>query len=263
MAPNTARRAATCSCRQSCSPSWREFSAWTRGLSRGADKLGDMVPSTKLSREQLDELKAIDSPTIANAIEYFAVRPRVSGYCGSNVRCLTPEAGFMLGYAVTCRGDSTTEDKDRREHTELYRAIAAEQPLPAVVVIGDDGDPSRIHLSCHAGEMMATTMKRVGAVGLVTNGGLRDIREINALGGFHYFGRGLVVAHGRPSIYDVGAPVEIDGMQVRPGDLLHGDENGITIIPSDVADQVAAKAREHRDMEQARLREINSNDFLR
>ena len=215
-----------------------------------------------LTQQQLDGLRAIDSPTIANAIEYFGVRPRVAGYCGSNVRCLVPDAGpTMLGYAVTCKGDSTTEDKDRREHTELYRAIAALQPLPAVVVIGDDGDRSRIHLSCHAGEMMATTMKRVGAVGLVTDGGLRDIREITALGGFHYFGRGLVVAHGRPCIYDIGATVTIDGMEVRPGDLLHGDENGITVIPAEIADQVAAKANEHREMEQNRLREILGPDF--
>jgi 4-hydroxy-4-methyl-2-oxoglutarate aldolase len=214
-----------------------------------------------LTPEQLEQLRAIDSPTIANAIEYFLVRPRVAGYCGANVRCLVPAGGSMLGYAVTCKGDSTTEDKDRREHTELYRAIAAVQPLPAVVVIGDDGDPSKIQLSCHAGEMMATTMKRVGAVGLVTNGGLRDVVEIKALGGFHYFGRGLVVAHGRPSIYDVGATVNIDGMQVQPGDLLHGDENGITVIPAEIADQVAAKALEHRDMEQKRLQEILSADF--
>ncbi|HEY1297094.1 MAG TPA: RraA family protein [Chloroflexota bacterium] len=220
-----------------------------------------MAANVQLTSEQLDELRAIDSPTIANAIEYFTVRPRVSGYCGSNVRCLTPDAGFMLGYAVTCKGDSTTEDKDRREHTELYRAIYARQPLPAVVVIGDDGDPSRLHLACHAGEMMATTMKRVGAVGLVTNGGLRDIREITALGGFHYYGRGLVVAHGRPSIYDVGATVNIDGMEVRPGDLLHGDENGITVIPAEIADKVAAKAREHRAMEEERLAEILAESF--
>jgi 4-hydroxy-4-methyl-2-oxoglutarate aldolase len=214
-----------------------------------------------LTPEELAALRAIDSPTIANAIEYFSVRPRVAGYCGTNVRNLTPEAGVMLGYAVTCRGDSTTEDKDRREHTELYRAILAQQPLPAVVVIGDDGDASRIHLSCHAGEMMATTMKRVGAVGLVTDGGLRDIREINALGGFHYYGRGLVVAHGRPCIYDVGATVNIDGMEVRPGDLLHGDENGITIIPAEIAAQVAARAIEHREMEHQRLQEILGPEF--
>src|SRR6478752_4043757 len=174
----------------------------------------------QLTAEQLDELRAIDSPTIANAIEYFSIRPRVAGYCGSNVRCLTPDAGFMLGYAVTCKGDSTTEDKDRREHADLYRAIYAMQPLPAVVVIGDDGDPGRLDLSCHAGEMMATTMKRVGALGLVTNGGLRDIKEVTSLGEFQYFGRGLVVAHGQPCIYDVGATVNICGMEVHPGDLL-------------------------------------------
>jgi 4-hydroxy-4-methyl-2-oxoglutarate aldolase len=220
-----------------------------------------MAMTAKLSPEQLAELRAIDSPTIANAIEYFSVRPRVSGYCGTGVQCLTPGVGTMLGYAVTCKGDSTTEDRDRREHTSLYRAIAAIQPLPAVVVIGDDGDPSKLHLSCHAGEMMATTMKRVGAVGLVTNGGLRDIREINALGGFAYFGRGLVVAHGRPCIYDIGATVNIDGMEVHPGDLLHGDENGVVVIPAEIAADVAAKALEHRDMEQRRLAEILSPDF--
>jgi 4-hydroxy-4-methyl-2-oxoglutarate aldolase len=213
-----------------------------------------------LSTAELDALRAIDSPTIANAIEYFKVRPRISGYCGTNVRCLTPTAGVMLGYAVTCKGDSTTEDKDRREHTELYRAIAA-QAVPVVVVIGNDGDPGMIHLSCHAGEMMATTMKRVGAVGLVTDGGLRDIREIEALGGFAYYGRGLVVAHGRPSIYDIGATVTIDGMEVRPGDLLHGDENGITLIPAEIASKVAAQAQAHRDMEQRRLQEINGPEF--
>ena len=217
----------------------------------------------RLTPQQLDELRAIDSPTIANAIEEFKVRPRVNGYAGATLRCLIPGLGTMLGYAVTCKGDSTTEGKQRREHTELYRAINAVQPLPAVVVIGDDGDPGRLDLSCHAGEMMATTMKRVGAVGLVTDGGLRDIKEVTALEGFHYFGRGLVVAHGQPCIYDVGATVTICGMEVHPGDLLHGDENGITVVPAQIAAEVVAKALEVREHEQGRLREILGPDFHR
>ncbi len=214
-----------------------------------------------LTPAQLDALRAIDSPTIANAIEHFKVRTRVSGYCGAEIRGLIPGLGSMLGYAVTCHGDSTTESKDRREHTDLYRAIATMQPLPVVVVIGNDGEPDKINLSCHAGEMMATTMKRVGAVGLVTDGGLRDVREVTALGGFSYFARGLVVAHGQPSIYDVGATVNIAGMEVHPGDLLHGDDNGITVIPAAIADKVAEQALAVRDMEHKRLQEILGPDF--
>ena len=106
-------------------------------------------------------------------------------------------------------------------------------------------------------------MKRVGAVGLVTDGGLRDIKEVTALEGFHYFGRGLVVAHGQPCIYDVGATVTICGMEVHPGDLLHGDENGITVVPAQIAAEVVAKALEVREHEQGRLKEILGPDFHR
>lgn len=215
----------------------------------------------RLTKEQLAELQAIDSPTIANAIEHFNVRGRVEGYVGYDVRCLIPGLGSMVGYAVTCKGDSTTEAKKiPREHQKLYEAIAA-SPKPAIVVIQDDGR-DRLH-SCHAGEMMATTMKRVGAIGVVTDGGLRDIAEVRALGGFHYFGAGLVVAHGNPLIYDVGAEVTISGVKIRPGDLLHGDENGITVIPEEIAAEVAAQAMKVREMEQSRLKEILSPDFLK
>ena len=215
----------------------------------------------RLTEEQLAELRAIDSPTVANAIEHFNVRGRVQGYVGYDVRCLIPGLGTMLGFAVTCKGDSTTEGrKVERAHQQLYEAIAA-SPRPAVVVIQDDGR-HRLH-SCHAGEMMATTMKRVGAVGLVTDGGLRDIREVTDLGSFHYFGAGLVVAHGNPLIYDVGAEVTISGVKIRPGDLLHGDENGITVIPEEVAAEVAAQAMKVRETEQKRLAEILSPEFLK
>jgi regulator of RNase E activity RraA len=215
----------------------------------------------RLTDQQLAELRAIDSPTIANAIEPFNVRGRVQGYVGYDVRCLIPGLGTMLGYAVTCKGDSTTEGKNvPREHQKLYEAIAA-SPRPAIVVIQDDGR-DRVH-SCHAGEMMCTTMKRVGAIGLVSDGGLRDIHEVKALGGFHYFGAGLVVAHGNPQIYDVGDEVTISGVKIRPGDLLHGDENGITVIPEEIAAEVAAAAMQVRESEQKRLAEILSPEFLK
>src|SRR5439155_26473501 len=91
----------------------------------------------RLTEEQLSELRAIDSPTIANAIEPFKARGRVNGYVGYDVRCLTPGLGTMLGYAVTCKGDSTSEGRQfEREHQKLY-AVIAESPRPTVGDIHD------------------------------------------------------------------------------------------------------------------------------
>ena len=214
-----------------------------------------------LTVEQFEAIRAIDSPTIANAIEPFNVRPHASGYVGHDIRCLVPGLGTMLGYAVTCTADSRTEWRRREDSSflDLCRVVQA-APKPAVVVIQDVGqDRDR---SCHVGEVMATTFKRLGAVGVVTDGGLRDIVEVRELGDFHYYGAGLVVAHGRPMILDVNVEVTISGMPVTPGALLHGDENGIVHIPDEIADQVVAEAGRIREYEAERLRVVNSPDFM-
>src|SRR3954447_121552 len=221
-------------------------------LAPGAHRSGGRVP---LSAEQLDALRRIDSPTIANAIEVFSVRPRVQGFAGWHLRCGFPELGSMVGYAVTCTADSTTEHRPKeRGLLRLWAALEA-APKPAVLVIKDVG-PERSR-SCHMGEVMATTAKALGAVGCVSDGGLRDVVEVRALGGFHYFCPGLVVSHGNPVICDVNVPVVLDGMAVAPGDLLHGDVNGILVIPAGIADRVAARAEEVRTAERVVL------DFVR
>ena len=192
-----------------------------------------------LSPEQITALRRIDSPSIANAIETFELRPRVSGYVGYDIRCIFPELPPMVGYAVTCTVDSTTEGRVGIGFQELY-SVLEDAPKPAVVVMQDVGN-DRLH-SCHAGEVMSTTMKRLGAVGILTDGGLRDVREVGALGGFHYFCAGLVVSHGNPLCVSVNEEVTISGMTVRPGDLLHGDVNGVVLIPDACAADVAEAA---------------------
>ncbi|MFN8516842.1 MAG: RraA family protein [Thermomicrobiales bacterium] len=192
-----------------------------------------------LTHEQLDALKRIDSPTIANAIETFKVRPRVAGYVGMDIKCIYPDLPPMVGYAVTCTVDSTTEGREGISFNELYKALE-DAPKPAVVVLKDAGQDNR--LSCHVGEVMATTMRRLGAVGVVTDGGLRDVKEVASLGGFQYFCRGFVVSHGDLVCVSVGDTVTISGMVVRSGDLLHGDVNGVVHIPDECAAEVAAAA---------------------
>src|SRR6266542_599434 len=100
-----------------------------------------------LTGAQLDALRAIDSPTVANAIERFAIRPRCEGYAGHDLRCAFPRLGTMLGYAVTCTADTTTEGRTREGGLlPLWEALDA-APKPAVLVMKDIGpDPRR---GCH------------------------------------------------------------------------------------------------------------------
>lgn len=200
----------------------------------------------RLTAEQLDALRRIDSPTVSNAIERLQVRPRLEGFAGWELRCAFPELGTTLGYAVTCTADSTTASRiDAQGQLRLWDAIER-APKPSVLVIKDIG-PERSR-SCHMGEVMATTAKALGAVGCVSDGGLRDVMEVRAQG-FQYFCPGFVVSHGNAVICDINVEVTLAGLAVRPGDLLHGDVNGILVVPESVADRVADEAERVREAE--------------
>ncbi len=212
-----------------------------------------------LTPGQLAVLAAIDSPTVANAIERFRVRRRIDGYADRDLRCAFPQLGTMVGYAVTCTADSTTEGRsDGAGLIGLWAALEA-APKPAVLVIKDVGpDPRK---GCHMGEIMATIAKALGAVGCVSDGGLRDVREVEALGGFQYFCPGFVVSHGQPVILDVDVPVTVHGLSIEPGTLLHGDVNGLLAVPEAIAGEVAAACDAVRAEERALLDLITAPGF--
>jgi regulator of RNase E activity RraA len=214
---------------------------------------------TTLTPEQLAELRAMDSPTVANAIEAFRVRDDTQGFLGMDVPCHTPEFGVMLGYAVTATANSMApaRARDRKGHFRLFEAVAA-APKPSVLVIKDVG-PRRTH-ACFLGDVIATITKRLGAIGIVTDGGVRDLAGVTPLG-YHVFAAGFVVAHGTFNIEEVGIPVEISGTTVRPGDLIHGDASGVTIVPLEIADKVYAECLKVRERE-AGLRDFaTARDF--
>jgi regulator of RNase E activity RraA len=212
-----------------------------------------------LTAEQLDELRSMDSPTLANAIETFKVRDDTEGFLGLDIKCFTPEFGVMLGYAVTATSDSTTpgRTRSRQGHVRLFEAIAA-SPKPAVVVIKGIG-PKPTH-GCFHGDVLATISRRLGAVGIVTDGGVRDLEGIRPLR-YHVFAAGLVVAHGTFNIVDVGAPVELSGVRIQPGDLIHGDPSGVTTIPTAIADRVYGECLALRAREAALRDYAHSRDF--
>jgi regulator of RNase E activity RraA len=216
-----------------------------------------MLPS--LNNEQLSALREIDTPTICNAIERFNVRGRVEGFLGMDIRCLLPELGSMVGYAVTATVDSTTPGAKQADGAwRAWVEAMAAAPKPVVLAFEDVGPQPR--KSAHFGEMMATLSKRLGVVGLVTNGGVRDILEVKRLG-LHYFAAGLVPSHGSPRLLEINVPVTLDGVRIEPGDLLHGDINGVTTIPLAIAAQVIEAAHQVRHDEAEWLTFLTGPEF--
>jgi 4-hydroxy-4-methyl-2-oxoglutarate aldolase len=211
-----------------------------------------------LTDERLAFLRSVDSPTMANAIEVFKVRDRTEGFVGGAIRCLFPDLGVMVGQALTVTvGNEPGEVASRDGYWRMWQTLE-QMPGPVVIVMQDvSGKPSRC---AYAGEVMATLAQRLGAVGMVTDGGYRDVDEVHALG-MHYFAAYHVVSHGNFSIVDVGVPVELDGQRIETGDILHGDVNGIVVIPAAVLDGLPEVVGEIRDRERRVMEFIRGDSF--
>lgn len=213
----------------------------------------------RLKEDRLTYLKSIDSPTLSNAIEDLNVRPRHEGFAPDTVRCLFPELGRMCGYAVTAQVETVSQMSplDRGAFVDLFRAVHASSK-PAVVVLQEIGGAHE--LSAHCGEVMATIFTRLGAVGLVTDSSVRDIPEVRAMG-MHYFARGAVASHAYFHIVRVNVPVHIDGFVVRPGDILHGDENGVISIPDCSVEDLRNAVEDVRARERKLMDYVRSAEF--
>ena len=218
----------------------------------------DLPNVTSISAKDLAFLKGVDSPTIANAIEPFKVRDRTEGFIGGEVRALFPEMPPMVGVALTVTMTNTSGAIAGRENWfRMYEALAA-LPAPSVLTVQDvSGAPTRVAL---AGEVMATLAMRLGAVGMVTDGGVRDVHEVRQLG-FAYFSRYVVVSHGNFDIVDIGTPISLDGQEIKTGDILHGDANGVVIVPREVLDGLPDAVQEVRTRERATMDFINSPEY--
>jgi regulator of RNase E activity RraA len=188
---------------------------------------------TAISQETLEKLRRFDTPTICNAIELFDVRPYNAGFMDKCIRAVYPDLPPMVGFATT----ATQRAADPPRGGESYGSLAGQVERfgeiegPPVVVLQDLDAPP---LAAAFGEIMCTTYHAFGAVGLVTNGPGRDLAQVRALD-MPVFTGGAVCSHGYFYLIDFNVPVYVGGLTVYPNDLLHGDLNGVTTVPREIA----------------------------
>jgi len=196
---------------------------------------------TPLTPGTLEALRRLDACTLANAIETFQLRLRNEGFASGEARCLFPQLPPMAGYAVTVkiRGASPpTGAGTYLERTDWWDYIQS-VPGPRVVVVQDIS--TLPGLGALLGEVHVNILKALGCVGAVTNGAVRDIPAVAALG-FPLFAGSLSVSHSYVHLVEIGTPVEIGGLTIRSGDLLHGDVHGIQSVPAEIAAEIPAVA---------------------
>ncbi|HXF63449.1 MAG TPA: RraA family protein [Caldilineaceae bacterium] len=190
-----------------------------------------------LSSEVLDKLRTFDTPTICNIIELFEVRPRNTGYMDARIKAAFPEMPPMVGFAATATFRSAAPPRGGDGYASIQEQVErfGELSGPAVVVFQDLDEPSA---GATFGEVMCTTYQAFGAVGLITSGTGRDLAQVRALN-FPVFTNGTICSHGYNHIPQIHIPVQVGGVTIYPDDLLHGDCNGVTTIPVDIAAEVA------------------------
>lgn len=219
-----------------------------------------MKTNTGISSELLKFLNTTSTCTVANAIETFSVRMRDEGFVHGATRCLFPLLQPVAGYAITGRVRTSSPPianlcyYNRMDFWDYLASL----PAPKILVMQDaDRIPGTGALF---GEIHARIAKALGCVAYITNGTVRDLGALNELG-FQCFAAGTGVSHAYAHIIDFGEPVEIGGLRISSGELLHGDCHGVQSIPAEIAGRLPEAAAKIVARELELIRLCASPDF--
>src|ERR1700686_5012040 len=231
--------------------------AWTRNrLLKG---IVDGVAPVLID-EELDALRQFDTCMVANAVETFNVRLHNTGFTDASIHCIFDDAPRMVGYAATARlrsGEPPMVGSTFRDRADFWNSILA-IPAPRILVLEDkDNPPGR---GAFVGDMHAAILKALGCIGYLTNGAVRELPSVRAMG-IQLFAGNVAVSHAYAHIFDIGAAISVGGMEVRRGDLLHGDRHGVLTIPAEIAAAIPAVAAEIQREEQNVINFCRSSAF--
>lgn len=201
-----------------------------------------MAEIARLSPATLAALAKYDTPTVCNVIELFDFIPRNAGYMNDTIKACFPSMPPMVGYAVTSTFRSMSPPRSGDVYASLSQQVACygDLPGPPVMVYQDLDVPI---VSATFGEVMCSVYKAFGARGIITSGAGRDLEQVEKLG-FPAFTTGAICSHGYCHTLAVNVPVTVGGICIYPGDLIHGDLNGVTTIPHAIASEIPEACEE-------------------
>ena len=209
-----------------------------------------------ITSDTLSKLQKIDSPSICNAIEGFNFRPKNEGFMLPEIEGRFPDMPPVVGYAVT-GVISANAPEGRNVSREDWWDLIVSVPEPRFIVLHDIDNPP---LGAYWGEVQGNIHKALGAVGVATDGTVRDLDEVRELG-FQFFAKEISVSHAYVHLVEIGIPILVGGLTVNTGDLLHGDKHGVTNIPFEIADKIPGMVDTIADYEKQTIGLCQSADF--
>jgi regulator of RNase E activity RraA len=181
----------------------------------------------------LDLLKRVDTPTVCNAIEVAQGKRGFNDFTRGTMQCSAP-SDVMVGFARTARIQAVNPPAEEFEVIKArrmaYYKYMAEGPRPGVAVVQDMDVPHAI--GAYWGEINTNVHKSFGLSGALTDGVMRDLGDLPE--GFPVVAGSVGPSHGFVHVVDFDQPVEVMGMRVDPGALVHADRHGAVVIPEDV-----------------------------
>ena len=213
-----------------------------------------------LTKTDLDALSRIGTCNVADAIDRFNIRLRNTGFADGSIHCMFPDAPPTVGYAVTARlraGEPPIGGGRFHDRADFWNSIL-QIPAPQILVLEDMDKPHG--RGAFVGDMHAAIIQALGCVAYVTNGAVRELPAVLALG-VQLFAGSVAVSHAYAHIFDLGATVSVGGMEVHPGDLLHGDRHGVLTVPKEFATKIPDVATSLLQSQHALIDFCRSTDF--
>ena len=213
-----------------------------------------------VSQSVLDALRSLDTCTVSNAIETFNVRLYNAGFADPSIRAMLPGLPPMVGYAATARmrsGEQPVEGGRYHDRSDWWANILS-VPEPRVVVIQDMDDPPG--RGAFLGDVHAAILKALGCVGFVSNGAVRELPRVRDME-FSLFAGSVAVSHAYAHIFSCCEVLTIGGLEIQPGDLLHGDVHGLLKVPKEIAAKIPDVASQLRKREDQIVKYCQSPEF--